>query len=89
MPVGAALAKLPEFGAWENQGTREHGKRHWNLVQAGQSVSKPVTTASVLKCGNKNPSIHMEKVTGCRHLSLCCCEKSNGGEGGIRTPGAY
>ncbi len=38
VPVEVALAKLPEFGAWEN-GQENTGKDTGILVQAGQSVS--------------------------------------------------
>ncbi|HZM06824.1 MAG TPA: site-specific integrase, partial [Candidatus Saccharimonadales bacterium] len=54
VPVAGALAKLPEFGCWEN-GKEHTGKDTEILVQGGQSVSKPVTIASALKC-DKTPA---------------------------------
>ena len=84
VPVAASLAKLPEFGFGAN-GTEHTGKDTGILVQGGQSVSKPVTTASVLTC-EKN-LLFIGESHGLSPFVTFGHEKSNGGEGGIRTPG--
>ena len=86
VPVASALAKLPEFGCWVN-GKEDTGKDTKILVQAGQSVSKPVTTASVLKC-DKTP-VNIGESHDLSLLVIAGHEQSNGGERGIRTPGTF
>jgi integrase len=84
VPVAASLAKLPEFG-FGAKGKEHTGKDTGILVQGGQSVSKPVTTASVFE-GEKTLGFIGES-HGLSPFVTFGHEKSNGGEGGIRTPG--
>jgi integrase len=54
VPVAGALARLPEFGCWEN-GKQHTGKDTGILVQGGQSVSNGVTIPGAVKC-DKTPA---------------------------------
>jgi integrase len=82
VPVVGALAKLPEFGCLQNE-KNDTEKDTQILVQGGQSVSKPVTSKTDLKCDKT-----IENIDGSHSLSplgIPCLERSNGGERGIRT----
>jgi hypothetical protein len=87
VPVADVLAKLPEFGGLKNGKARtekDTEKDTEKLVQARQTVSKPVTSASELN-GDKTTAIIGES-HGLSLLDIPGLEKSNGGERGIRTP---
>jgi integrase len=86
VPVASALANMPEFDCWEN-GKEHTGKDTGILVQGGQSVSSAVTTGNGLKC-DKTP-VNIGESHGLSPLVLFGHKQSNGGERGIRTPGAY
>ena len=83
VPVAEALAKMPEFGCPEN-GNKHTVKDTEKLVQAGQLVSKPVTSGSgfngVKTIANIGESHNLSS------LVIPCLKLSNGGERGIRTP---
>ncbi len=102
VPVAGALAKLPEFdcsvgavrrfratGSTLQQitppGNEHTGKNTGILVQGGQSVSLAVTTFGTLK-GEKT-LVNTGESHGLSPLVIFGHAKSNGGEGGIRTPG--
>ena len=83
VPVAGALAKLPEFGCLQ-KGKHYTEKDTQKLVHGGQTLSKPVTTASGLdddkSIANKGES------HGLSLLGIPCLKESTGGERGIRTP---
>jgi integrase len=56
VPVAGALARLPEFGCWEN-GKQHTGKDTGILVQGGQSVSNGVTIPGAVKCDKTHANI--------------------------------
>ncbi len=86
VPVASALAKLPEFGSWKD-GKEDTGKDTGFLVQGRQWVSQPVSAGSSLN-GEKN-LVNKGESHGLSPLVIFSHVKSNGGEGGIRTPGAF
>ena len=63
------------------------GKDTGILVQGGQWVSKPVTTCGALKA--EKTLVDIGESHGLSPLVILGPEKSNGGERGIRTPGAF
>jgi len=86
VPVAGALAKLPEFGGWEN-GNDYTGKDTGILVQGGQAVSLAVTTCGAL---NRDKTLVNSGESQClSSLVTFGHDQSNGGERGIRTPGAF
>jgi len=85
VPVAGSLAKLPDFGGWEN-GNGDTGKDTGILVEGGQSVALAVTTFGAVK-GDKT-LVNIGESHGLSPLVIFGHEKANGGEGGIRTPGA-
>ncbi|HZM06229.1 MAG TPA: site-specific integrase [Candidatus Saccharimonadales bacterium] len=86
VPVEATLAKLPEFGCGANR-YEDTGKDTGISVQGSQSVSKPVTAINILN-GEKTLA-NIGESHGLSPFVILGHAKSNGGEGGIRTPGAY
>jgi integrase len=86
VPVAASLAKMPEFGFGKN-GKEHTGKDTGILVQGGQSVSSAVTIGNGLNC-DKTP-VNIGESHGLSPLVLFGHKESNGGERGIRTPGAF
>ena len=86
VPVAGALAKMPEFGCLEN-GNENTGKDTGILVQGSPAVSLPVTIGNDLNCDislvNIGKSHVLSPLVVFGHRGL------NGGERGIRTPGAF
>jgi hypothetical protein len=82
VPVADVLAKMPKYRGLESakQYTQKHTE---NLVQSGQTLSKPVTTNSDLN-GDKTIA-NKGDWHGLTPLGIPCLKESNGGERGIRT----
>lgn len=82
VPVAGVLAKLPEFGCFEN-GKANTEKDTNFLVQASQTVSKPVTL-KFDKNADQTPA-NIGECHGLSPLVIASLAKTNGGERGIRT----